>query len=64
MLKEGLKAPDFTLPDKDGNEVTLSKLIKYQIKYYLNLNIYHLFHKLISINVLHVYSMQLNLIKF
>ena len=28
MLKEGLKAPDFTLPDKDGNEVTLSKLLK------------------------------------
>ena len=28
MLKEGSKAPDFTLPDKDGNEVTLSNLIK------------------------------------
>ena len=24
MLKEGMKAPDFTLPDKDGNMVSLS----------------------------------------
>jgi peroxiredoxin Q/BCP len=27
MLKPGDKAPDFTLPDQDGNEVTMSKLI-------------------------------------
>lgn len=26
MLSEGDAAPDFTLPDQDGNEVTLSKL--------------------------------------
>jgi thioredoxin-dependent peroxiredoxin len=26
MLAEGEAAPDFTLPDQDGNEVTLSKL--------------------------------------
>lgn len=24
MIKEGIRAPDFTLPDKDGNAVTLS----------------------------------------
>jgi len=27
MLKPGDKAPDFTLPDQDGNEITMSKLI-------------------------------------
>ena len=26
MLEEGQEAPDFTLPDQDGNEVTLSEL--------------------------------------
>jgi peroxiredoxin Q/BCP len=26
MIEEGAQAPDFTLPDQDGNEVTLSKL--------------------------------------
>jgi peroxiredoxin Q/BCP len=26
MLEPGAAAPDFTLPDQDGNEVTLSKL--------------------------------------
>ena len=26
MIEEGQKAPDFTLPDQDGNEVTLSEL--------------------------------------
>ena len=26
MLQEGTLAPDFTLPDKDGNPVTLSSL--------------------------------------
>ena len=26
MLAEGAKAPDFTLPDQDGNPVTLSDL--------------------------------------
>jgi|TARA_B100001079_G_scaffold215364_1_gene190126 peroxiredoxin Q/BCP len=26
MLEEGSKAPDFTLPDQDGNEVSLSGL--------------------------------------
>ena len=24
MLEKGMKAPDFTLPDKDGREVSLS----------------------------------------
>lgn len=28
MLEAGVKAPDFTLQDKEGNEVTLSKLLK------------------------------------
>ena len=26
MIETGAKAPDFTLPDQDGNEVTFSKL--------------------------------------
>jgi peroxiredoxin Q/BCP len=26
MLKEGLRAPDFTLPDQDGNPVSLKDL--------------------------------------
>ena len=26
MLAEGTQAPDFTLPDQDGNKVTLSDL--------------------------------------
>lgn len=26
MLAEGTKAPDFSLPDQDGNEVSLSNL--------------------------------------
>ena len=25
MLQEGMKAPDFALPDQDGNQVTLSQ---------------------------------------
>ena len=27
MLEVGMKAPDFTLPDKDGNEVRLSTFL-------------------------------------
>ena len=26
MIEEGTQAPDFTLPDQDGNDVTLSDL--------------------------------------
>ena len=26
MIEPGTKAPDFTLPDRDGNDVTLSDL--------------------------------------
>ena len=28
MLKPGDNAPDFTLPDQDGNDMTLSKLLE------------------------------------
>ena len=36
MLEKGTKAPDFTLPDKDGNLVTLSDFLgKKVILYFL-----------------------------
>ena len=28
MIEAGTEAPDFTLPDQDGNPVTLSKLLQ------------------------------------
>ena len=34
MLKDGIKAPDFTLPDKDGNPVTLSSFLGKKIVLY------------------------------
>ncbi|WP_099469393.1 thioredoxin-dependent thiol peroxidase [Konateibacter massiliensis] len=34
MLEKGMKAPDFTLPDKDGNEVTLSDFLGKRVVIY------------------------------
>ena len=34
MLAQGVKAPDFTLPDKDGNEITLSSFLGKKIVLY------------------------------
>ncbi len=34
MLEAGMKAPDFTLPDKDGNEVSLSDFIGKKVVLY------------------------------
>lgn len=34
MLEIGTKAPDFTLPDKDGNEVTLSSFLGKKVVLY------------------------------
>ena len=34
MLKDGINAPDFTLPDKDGNPVTLSSFLGKKIVLY------------------------------
>lgn len=34
MLEKGMKAPDFTLPDKDGNEVTLSDFLGKKVVIY------------------------------
>ena len=34
MLKEGMKAPDFALPDKDGNKVALSDFIGKKVVLY------------------------------
>lgn len=34
MLAQGVKAPDFTLPDKDGNEVTLSSFLGKKVVLY------------------------------
>ena len=31
MLKEGAKAPDFTLKDQDGNSISLSDFIGYKV---------------------------------
>ena len=34
MIKEGVKAPDFTLNDKDGNDVTLSNFLGKKVVLY------------------------------
>jgi len=34
MLAQGVKAPDFTLPDKDGNEVSLSSFLGKKVVLY------------------------------
>ncbi len=34
MLTQGIKAPDFTLPDKDGNEITLSSFLGKKVVLY------------------------------
>ena len=34
MLKEGTKAPAFTLPDKDGNEVSLQDFLGHKVVLY------------------------------
>lgn len=34
MLKQGVKAPDFTLPDKDGNMVSLSSFLGKKVVLY------------------------------
>ena len=34
MLEKGIKAPDFTLPDKDGNEVSLSSYLGKKVVLY------------------------------
>lgn len=34
MIQEGVKAPDFTLPDKDGNQVTLSDYLGKKVVVY------------------------------
>ena len=34
MLEVGMKAPDFTLPDKDGNEVRLSDFLGKKVVLY------------------------------
>ena len=34
MLAQGVKAPDFTLPDKDGNEITLSSFLGKKVVLY------------------------------
>ncbi len=34
MLAQGIKAPDFSLPDKDGNEVTLSSFLGKKVVLY------------------------------
>ncbi len=34
MLAQGVKAPDFTLPDKDGNEISLSSFLGKKVVLY------------------------------
>ena len=34
MIKEGMKAPEFTLPDKDGNQVSLSDFLGKKVVVY------------------------------
>ena len=34
MIKEGMKAPEFTLPDKDGNQVSLADFLKKKVVVY------------------------------
>lgn len=34
MLQTGTKAPDFTLPDKDGKEITLSSFLGKKVVLY------------------------------
>ena len=34
MLSQGVKAPDFTLPDKDGNEISLSSFLGKKVVLY------------------------------
>ena len=34
MIKEGLKAPEFTLPDKDGNQVSLADFLGKKVVVY------------------------------
>ena len=34
MIKEGMKAPEFTLPDKDGNQVSLADFLGKKVVVY------------------------------
>ena len=47
MIEVGMKAPDFTLFDKDGNEITLSRFLgkKVVLYFYSPNNFANIFNK-------------------